>query len=212
MRRFLALHAVAAIAMVLALGVAQPAGAHWSPGWYTHTDSNCANNYNRIDPVSMIFYNNATPDRVGFHITYHTGWGGTDAGGQWFKTHDSPNVCVFNGSGWQRASSCGTCDRYHIRYADVYEWDGAYGWAVIGTPHYETYNYGPNCWGQHAVTSTSPGGFVNARNTLYNALRNGGHAGTMGWIGNTEPRKQCDNEYVANDGYGAYVMVTVNGS
>ena len=213
-RPFLAGIALAAVAVCLAVLV--PAGsAHFTPGYYTHTTSNCANNFNRIDPISLVFYYRATPDRVGFHVQYHTGWSDKSGDGQWFKTHDSPDICVFNGTEWQRASGGSRDDRYHVRYANGYDFDATYENTVISSPHYETITYvgDRSIFGEHAVTSAPPGGFVLARNELYNRMVSGGHGvrPAVYW-GNTEPRPQCDRQTVASDGYTYFVRVTVSGS
>lgn len=203
---------ICSVALLL-LALPTAAGAQWAPGHYSHRDSNCLSVSNRVDPVTLVWYFDATIGRVASHVQSHMGWTNRDGSGQWFKVTDNPAYCVYtggNGTNYQRASAGGSSTRSHVRYADdAFDNSAQWGYTVFGTPHYETYNYGPSCWGgQHAVSS--PNGFITARNAIYNAFKNAGHtvAGYKDW-GNTQQMKQCDGEYASNsDGRAYFIRVS----
>ena len=98
----------------------------------------------------------------------------------------------------------GTSTRTHVRWAqNTYDTSPTYGTYSLATPHYETYNYGPDCFGGHAASS--PNGYLIARTTLHNAMLTGGHPlVTSGDWGNNKMIKQCDNEYAGSDGIVLY--------
>src|SRR3954466_378586 len=126
---------------------------------------------------------------------------------QRFLTHRDPSECVSNTTQQQRASAGGSSTRYHVRFSPptMHTWGGTSGNTAIGTPHYETYNLGPDCWGAHAVSS--PNGFNKAKYKLRDEM-DPTHSIFEMTEGNTASMKQCDGEYAASDGWVVYIEIT----
>ncbi|MBI2765795.1 MAG: hypothetical protein HYX53_07775 [Chloroflexi bacterium] len=168
----------------------------------------------RVDPISVLFYSNASTSNVNTHAGHHGGWTWSDGSNQYFYDH----LCAPLDS--QRASNysfLGT-SRYHMRY----HWNvdnPNFGTYSIATPHYETIKL---CGGipKHAVSPTGggdPGGFVKGKWDIgYNWHNwNGAYGGSPGphrfdqsavWS-NTQAMQQCDGTYAWNDGWVDYVEI-----
>lgn len=184
---------LAAILVGFALGVAvvsTPASrAHFSTsGQFSHDTDACTSSTNRKDPVMNVFYSNATPSNTGTHIQHHTGWTNQEGGPQNYKVHADPTVCQWNAETSQRASSCGSCARTHIRFKLTWHGDATWGTTSLGTPHNEDHVF---CG--HAVYD--PWGFQDGRTMIYNnVVATGGHgfAGAVYWGNTAEPKPQCN--------------------
>jgi hypothetical protein len=182
--------------LVLSPGVvAGPARAHFQT--YPYTLSSCPASYDRqVDPITDVFYANATGDRVLNHIRFHTGW--TDTGGstQYFS---SEGICaVMYG---QRASANVSQSRFHIRVRRTYDDDPIWGITARGDAHHEDFVW----YCGHAVdkgggSTGLASGFDQGRRALFEAL-SGTHTfgGTTYW-GNTRQFKQCDGDYAGSNG------------
>jgi hypothetical protein len=173
------------------------AAAHFQSGLYSHEASDCAS---RIDPITVVFYGSATAGRTQNHIQYHSGWGGSSGGGQYFASH---GVC--GGTTHQAYSDCGTCTRFHIRLRKTYHDDATWGTTTTGTPHHEDWIW----YCGHAVDKGGvdkgeglQSGFDQGRGKIYSILYGkSGHAfgGTTNW-GNTQEFKQCDGDWAGSHG------------
>lgn len=99
-RRWHGLRGIIAVLVGVALGVTSagavgkisegPAAADLIPGphtgTYSYSDSNC---WNPVDPISVVFYYEATTGRVNDHSYYHGNWSYTGGAGsdQYFYDH-----------------------------------------------------------------------------------------------------------------------------
>lgn len=186
------------------------ASAHFAPGHYSHSTDACTQSTNRVDPVMDAFHEDATATKMRTHVEHHTLWTNQQGSPQVYKTHSNPTVCAENSTLSQRASACGSCDRYHIRFRQTYHSDATWGITSIGTPHQEDWITGQGCGitGGHAVVY--PYGFQNGRTVIYNKMvAQGAHpfGGSATW-GNTQSLKQCNDTWVSSlDGKVDFIMV-----
>jgi hypothetical protein len=171
---------------------------------YSYVDSGCSD---PVDPISVIFYENATINNVRGHAMNHGNWWNGDGNTQWFYDH-------FCGPMDGQASSNEEWDlggRFHMRL--WWNWDSAWHTYTLSTPHHEDvivpapWDTGHGCWpANHAVDSNwdeSPGGFVRAK---WDIGANWGPSGHHNWWGywywdNMDWQWQCDGQPAWNDGY-----------
>jgi hypothetical protein len=182
-----------------------PAEAHLDP-WgdtlpYSYRDPNCTI---PADPITVVFYYNATIPNMHTHAHHHGGWSYHDGDTQYFFDH----YCGLHDG--QDASNPGwdPLGRYHMRY---WWWTDPYwGTYTLATPHHEDL-----VWCGHAVDSNWdewPGGFVRARQDIaknWHRYNNGGShyfAGSQYW-GNTAAMWQCDGQPAWSDGNVDFVRV-----
>ncbi len=194
-----------------------PAGAHlepWGHTWpYSFTSSSCdILNVTEVDPISIVYYENASTGNVDAHYAYHGYahhglWDNHDpswASAQYFYDHvclpqDSENS---TGDLWQ--------SRYHQRH--FWNWDEPWGIYSISTPHYEDITKCDEGNLSHAVrengSSGMPeGGYRNAKMEIgwhWHNWNNGGGAAHY-WAGwqdwdNLREFRQCDGQYARGDG------------
>jgi hypothetical protein len=186
------------------------ADAHFARGLYSRSTSDCTSSTNLLDPVMVVFYNNGQAPAIRTHVEHHLGWTNQEGRGQWYKIHEDPTVCGKNIEASQRASACGTCDRYHIRFKETYHSDATWGATSLATPHHEEWVRFNGCGitGGHAVFE--PYGFQDGRTVVYNQfVPRGGHVhgGTAVW-GNTAQMQQCDGAWVGSlDGYVEFIRI-----
>ena len=192
------------LAVALLLIAAGPAMAHFSTGDSTHTGpSGC--NTQAVDRILMVFTAGATSSGTKSHIAAHTGWAGTSATVQLFKTHnpnsaDPDGTCLANTQSEQLASSGNP--RFHVRFKQTFDSSPTYGTTTIATPQKEA-----TCGGGHRITN-SPSGFVEGRTTLRNAMVAGGHTEVaFGFWANDNPMPQCGGVSVASDGFVSYISI-----
>ncbi|MDE3112100.1 MAG: hypothetical protein KGN00_02020 [Chloroflexota bacterium] len=87
----------------------------------------------------------------------------------------------------QRASACGGCDRYHVRFRT----SSARPDRTVAASHYEVVS-----WCGHSSRS-----FDHARDRIAAAAAASGRAVTWHFWGNTKMSVQCDGYEVASDGW-----------
>ena len=201
----------AALAVFLLIAVHASGGtnaeAHLNPlghtASYAFTNSGCTN---KVDPISVVFYWDASISAMHQHAHQHGGWVYHDGTFQYFFDHS----CF--GQDAQDASNPSWSARYHMRY--LWNGDPTWGTYTLATPHHEDLL---TCG--HAVDANSnepPGGFVMAKWDIgwnwHNWNNGGGSHYFQGshWWGNNISFTQCDNEQASNDGWVDYVEV--NGS
>jgi len=94
--------------------------------FYSYTDSACKF---AVDPVSVVFYRNATLANVDQHASHHNGWTYHSESTQYFYDHHCSPMDNQNASGdfWQT--------RYHMR--EWWNWDSKNGYYTLATPHHE---------------------------------------------------------------------------
>lgn len=197
----------AILAAAAALAVPAAADGHFSAGFYSHSRSDCAS---RTDPITVIFYGEATAARTLNHVAFHTGWsGGATGGNQYFATH---GICY--PSFGERYD--GTVeDRFHIRAQKTYHGDATWGTTTMSTPHHEDWvtwiwtDCASNGFGNHAVDKGGvdkggglQSGFDQGRTAIYNAFygRSGHEYGGLSYWGNTQEFKQCDGDWAGSHG------------
>jgi hypothetical protein len=191
-----------AAAGALAVLLSAPALAHFDVGdRYTHSDCP-AEEWNRVDPVNVVFTGWGTWGRVLSQIESHAGWSATSGSTQSFADHDA----CYSMHG-QRASGDGS--RFHVRVRGQHS-DGSLGWVATGDAHHEDLVFFPVPCG-HAVDSDGPGGsgFDQGRDELEVrfATAGAGHAVERAWWGNTQSFRQCDGDYAASDGWTAFIRL-----
>jgi hypothetical protein len=193
---------------VVALGSevssSKPASAHLDfrrhTSFYSYTDSACKH---AVDPISIVFYRNATLSNVDQHASHHNSWTYHSGSTQYFYDHYCGAMDNQNASGdfWQ--------SRYHMR--EWWNWDAKSGYYTLATPHHEDMT-----WCGHAVDGSGnepPGGFVRAKweiGYLWHNWNNGGgthyFGGSQYW-GNTQEFQQCDGDWASNDGWIDFVEI-----
>jgi hypothetical protein len=168
--------------------------------FYSYTDSSCTN---AVDPISVVFYGQATLGNVDTHASHHGGWSNHGGGTQYFYDHYCGPMDGQNASGaiWQ--------SRYHMR--EWSNWDATYRDYALATPHHEDMT-----WCGHAVDGDDnepPGGFVLGKWDIgynWHNWNNGGathrFGGSQYW-GNTQEFRQCDGDWASNDGWIDFVEV-----
>jgi hypothetical protein len=176
------------------------AGADFNIFPYSFRDGACTE---RSDPVTVIFYREASAILSNNHVRAHTGWDGGEGGGQNYSSH---GVCL---PGDRHSESAGaTSTRYHIRMGRTWDEDVNWGRTTAATPHHEDFlwtcapsnhavdkggvNLGQNLWS----------GFDQGRSRIYDALYGqDAHyfAGDPYW-GNTQEFQQCDGDWAGSHG------------
>ncbi len=163
---------------------------------------------NRVDPVTVVFTNLATTDRVNQNVNQHTNLdhGATPFGGQKFRVNtDCSDQTVDK-------SSCSfwTCTRWHIRGRQSPVTHAIYGSTTASTPHNEQWIESEDCnvfgfGGNHAVF---PDGFDQAREHIRSGFVAGGHTyETLSW-GNTQNMPQCNGQLAASNGTVYYIKIS----
>jgi hypothetical protein len=174
--------------------------AEFQSGLYSHDDGGCAS---RVDPITFVFFAEATGWRTYNHIRAHTGWRGDTDANQFFASH---GYCRQSYAEAYNGDSSET--RYHVRLRQTAEWDDTYGYTTVATPHYEL--WADDCsWGGlpgHGVEEGSIdnpydswSGFDNGREIIWNFM-----AGTNAhwwqpatYWGNTAEMSQCGGRWYA---------------
>jgi len=174
---------------------------------YSYDSLSCTG---RVDPVSVLFYQNSTTSAVNTHAGDHGSWTHTDGTEQYFWDHACDD---FEGQRASQNSYLGVT-RYHMRHRSGLDYFN-FGTYSAATPHRETIkncNFVP----KHAANASSgsePGGFVRAKWDIgynWHNWNNGGglhYIDQFAWWGNTSPMSQCDGTSAWNDGYIDYVEI-----
>jgi hypothetical protein len=190
---------VVAGVVVVALGVfARAAFAHFDTGYYTHSDCP-ADNYDRVDPINIVFWDWGTWDRAASQTESHAGWTWTGGSTQTFVDHgDCYDLTT------QRASGSVLSSRFHIRLHPIH-WDDTLGWTTVGDAHHEDFVW----YCGHAVDANGSdgSGFDQGRRALRIAFENAGHGWYSRFWGNTQSFKQCDGDYASSDGYTVFIRL-----
>lgn len=196
-RRFLGLITALLAATTATLTLAAPAKPDFNSGYYTH-DGCPASNYDRIDPINIVFYGWGTWDRAASQIQTHAGWYDQSGSSQAFVDHGN---CY--GMTTQRAS--GMYSRFHIRLHPIH-YDGGLGWTTVGDAHHEDFVW--YCPG-HAVDSngSSGSGFDQGRRQTRIAFQNAGHSWYSAYWGNTQNFQQCDGDFARSDGTTVFIVL-----
>ncbi|HEU6443722.1 MAG TPA: hypothetical protein VFL61_01555 [Gaiellaceae bacterium] len=216
--RYLAALAVVAVVVLAALFAAVHSGqashAINSTLHYSFKNGSCTTE-NRVDPVTIIFWNLATTDRVNQNINAHTD---LDAGA-------SPNGQDFGYNGACLAqtvdkSSCSliACTRFHIRGRQSTTTHATYGTTTQSTPHHEDWvnQYFSGCWpGNHAVDKGGvetqgglPSGFDQGREHILDGFAPAGHVYEINFWGNTQEFPQCDGDLAGSNGVVYYIKIS----
>lgn len=195
-RRRRAIAVTAGLGLAAAAVFAGAALAHFNTGLYTH--SNCpADNYDRVDPLNIVFYDWGTWGRAVNQIQAHARWFDDGGSMQTFVDHgDCYNMVT------QRASSGVVSTRFHIRLHPIH-YDDALGWTTVGDAHHEDLVW--SCG--HAVdkNGSNGSGFDQGRRELRIRFENAGHSWYSRFWGNTQSFKQCDGDYASSDGYTVFI-------
>lgn len=187
--------AVVATALITCVGVAI---GHFNTGLYTH--SNCpADNYDRVDPINVVFWDWGTSDRVLSQIQSHAGWLNASGSSQTFVDHSA----CYEMAG-QRASGSTASTRFHVRLHPIHL-DEALRWTSVGDAHHEDFVW----YCGHAVDSngSSGSGFDQGRRQLRTLFENAGHSWYSRYWGNTQNFQQCDGDYAGSDGYTVFIRL-----
>jgi hypothetical protein len=193
--RVIILAGIASAAFAFFVGVAF---AHFDSGLYTH--SNCpADNYDRVDPINVVFWDWGTWDRAAHQIQTHTGWANDGGSTQTFVDHGD---CYEMAT--QRASGGVLSSRLHIRLHPIH-FDDALRWTTVGDAHHEDFVW----YCGHAVDANGANGsgFDQGRRQLRIAFENAGHGWSSRYWGNTQNFKQCDGDYAGSDGYTVFIRL-----
>lgn len=184
------------LVLAAALVLVAPAWAHFETGYYTHHDCP-ADNYDRVDPINVVFYDWGTWDRAVSQTQTHAGWNNSDGSTQTFVDHGN---CYSMAT--QRASAGVWSSRFHIRFHPIH-WDDTLGWTTVGDAHHEDFVW----YCGHAVDSngSSGSGFDQGRRQLRISYENAGHSWYSRYWGNTQNFKQCDGDYAGSDGYTVFI-------
>jgi len=208
---------LALLSLPLALALTQVGNASHAINSTLHYSfkDNCTSN-GRVDPVTVVFTNLATTDRVNQNVNAHTDLdnGATPFGAQNFGvngTCESQTVDKSSCSYW-------TCTRWHIRGRQSPVTHATYGSTTASTPHHEDWVwYSPwnNCniygyGGNHAVDSNGPGGsgFDQGREHILSGFVSGGHVYETLFWGNTDPFVQCDGDTASSNGTVYYIKIS----
>lgn len=200
MRRALLFGLVTACALV----VAAPAQADFAFRWYAFAGSGCDR---KADPITVLFYGDATSGRARNHLDYHTGWWATYGPDQYFSDH---GYC--QEEQWENGNG-GLRDRFHVRANQGMhrDYESGLGWHTVATPHDE--DWYSSCL-THVVEDNGEGGhndsgFDHGRRAVrYRMSTVGPHYSYSRQLWNTELMYQpCDRSYVGSNGYVAYIRI-----
>lgn len=204
----LAIGTVGVIAALLAVAHAgQASHAINSTLHYSFKNGACTT-ANRVDPVTVVFTNLATTDRVNQNVNQHTDLDhGASPGPQHFG---------FSGACLEQTvdkSSCAqiACTRWHIRGRQATATHATYGTTTQSTPHHEDWIVGSGCGvGNHAVDAGTGGnsGFDQGREHIFDGFIQGGHTWESSFWGNTQQFPQCDGELAASSGSVYYIKIS----
>jgi hypothetical protein len=200
----------ALIALIFSLHSSTQTSAHLTfeehTTYYSHSDSNC---WNFVDPVSVVFHNDATEAQVDTHARHHGDWGVTGGTVQWFYDHSCGQMDNDHASGQPYQG------RFHMREW----WNYDSGWPqyyTLATPHHEDIDWCGDGW-KHAVDGNDnepPGGFVAAKWDIGYNWHNWNNGGGDHWFsgntyygGNTIPFEQCNGDWAWNDGWIDFVEI-----
>ncbi len=216
MRHLMVLAAGCLGVVVVLLAVIQPGKASHainSTLHYSFKNGSCTTD-NRVDPVTVVFTNLATTDRVNQNINQHTD---LDHGA-------SPNGQHFGTSGQCLAqtvdkSSCLliACTRWHIRGRLAAASHAIYGTTTQATPHHEDWVddiQNPGCLpGNHAVDKGGVqtggySGFSQGRDHIFDGFFQAGHVVETVYWGNTQEFPQCDGDMAGSDGFVDYIKIS----
>lgn len=188
---------------------------------YSFKNGQCVTS-NRVDPVTVVFTNLATTDRVNQNVNQHTD---LDSGASFSPQHFGVNGGCFEQS--VDKSSCGAqaCTRFHIRGRQSPVTHAIYGTTTQSTPHHEDWipsytdpscNIGiPGFLGNHAVdkggVETQGGiysGFSWGRDHIFDGFFAAGHVVEVVYWGNTQEFPQCDGDLAGSDGFVYYIKIS----
>ena len=201
MGRALASSAAIVAAVLASLLSAASAGAHSAS--YPYALRACPASYDRqVDPVTVLFTNNAWALRSLNHVEYHTGWGNESGTTQRFQSHGECGE--MHG---QRASAGVSSSRWHVRARRTYHGDDVYGVTTLATPHHEDFVW----YCGHAVDANGPdgSGFDQGRRRLTNLMATSvfhDYAQARYW-GNDRDFRQCDGDWAGSNGYVRYINI-----
>lgn len=157
----------------------------------------------RLDPVNLVFYNQASASTTASQIQYHMGWTNTEGSGMWFNwTHGDKCRPVSA----QRASASGTSTRYHVRIGQPDHGDPTWGTYSSASAHYEKYKgcYLPPWEDGHVVQSN---GFNITRDGIALTFYAAGHEVLSAYWGNTSGVQQCDLTSPSSDGWSKWIRL-----
>jgi hypothetical protein len=164
---------------------------------------------NRVDPVTIVFWNLATTDRVNQNINQHTD---LDHGA-------SPNAQHFGTSGQCLGqtvdkSSCAqvACTRWHIRGRLAAASHAVYGTTTQSTPHHEDWVltcFPPNhAVDKGGVSEGTSSGFDQGRDHILSGFLIDGHVQETVYWGNTQEFPQCDGDLAGSLGWVYYIKIS----
>jgi hypothetical protein len=181
--------------MIAGRGTADAHLTVWSHTWgYTFGSSSCTlGNY--VDPVGVVFTNQAFNNNLNFHAVEH-GWPDNSSSTQYFYDHTCKNA---SGS---KATSCWACTRYHFRWLQGASADASWNIYSIATPHYEI----SACPG-HAVES--PNGFTKGKQRVYDTFNPSGHHAFLAsqYWDNRNLMTQCNGLNAGSNGFVWFIYV-----
>lgn len=184
--------------------MAQAALADWAGTGYIWRNENVFGDCSiQLDPVNLVFYNQASWSATASQIQYHMGWTNTQGTGFWFKwTHG--DKCRPQGT--QRASAGLSSSRYHVRIGQPDHGDPTWGTYSSGSAHYEQYKgcYLPPWEDGHVVVS---GGYNNGRDAIGLTFYFAGHEVLSAYWGNTGGVRQCDLSSPNSDGWSTWIRI-----
>lgn len=166
---------------------------------YTH-GSGCSG---RIDPITFVYYGQTAHQNNSLnHTATHMGWRNSDGSNQTFSSHGNCRT-----QHWQRADSCGICNRYHTRAGQTWHQDLLGRYETVLTPHHEEISVAHLC---HAVDGNGSrgSGFDKARSAMIRGhLYTHHYWGDYAYWGNTATRRQCDGDRAGSNGYVAWFAI-----
>jgi hypothetical protein len=171
--------------------------------YYSYGDPDCTQ---RSDPVTVVFYGDATVESAMEHVEHHTDWSAPTPFGatQYFSSN---GYCGIQED--ERAENIVT-SRYHIRGAQTAATDPELGTTTLGTAHFEDL---VTCDGEprHAIRENGPdgSGFDWGRNEIYGAFSElySDHYPYLQYKGNTASIQQCDLQWASSNGYVLFAVI-----
>lgn len=150
-------------------------------------------NWNRKDPVNVLFDLNGSLNNTLEHVWHHLAWCDCAGNNMLFWEHG-----VGEWDQAQRGSDAvwAPYGRHHMRYNQGNDWEPYWGTWTMGPTHYEEVS-----WCGHASRS-----FDNSRSAVVNQFATAHSWGWL-WKDNRLASQQCDGSWVAGDGYIAWIDI-----
>jgi len=180
---------------------AAPSRAALNIHWYSHSTTPCDSS-TWTDPITVIFYGNASEPTTSNLIGDYTGWGDTILDGD-SQLYWNDGYCDANQG--SRADGASWQSRYHIRMTQKRAYDPDYWLVTMGTPHYEVIT---ECG--HAVRYTDVnnwGGFDMGRQRIMEAF-DGHNYHFVKYVGNSGTMVQCNGWFASSNGNVRYISIT----